>query len=216
MSSASGVMDQIKQSIIEGDDVAAKAAAEKALAEGLAPLEILNSGIVPGIETTGQLWQEGKYFLPDVILGAGAFKAATSVIEPLLKAGDASKVGKVALGVVAGDMHNLGITIVAAMLRGAGFEVQELGIDVPVATFIAKAKDAGTDILGMGAYMTTTMLVMKDVIEGLKNEKLRDKVKVMVGGAPLSQEYADDIGADAWGKDALDAVAKAKRLMGVS
>jgi len=209
-------MDQIKQSIIEGDDVAAKAAVEKALAEGVAPVDVLKSGIVPGIETTGQLWQEGKYFLPDVILGAGAFKAATSVVEPLLKAGDAPKVGKVALGVVAGDMHDLGITIVIAMLQGAGFEVEDLGINVPVATFIAKAKDGDVDILGMGAYMTTTMLVMKDVIEGLKKEKLRDKVKVMVGGAPLSQEYADEIGADAWGKDALDAVVKAKQVMGVS
>jgi len=216
MSSTSGVIEQIKQSIIEGDDVAAKAAAEKALAEGLAPVDILNSGIVPGIETTGQLRADGQYFMPDVILGAEAFKAASSVIEPRLKAGDAHKAGKVVLGVVAGDMHNLGITIVAAMLRGAGFEVQELGIDVPVATFIAKAKDGDVDIVGMGAYMTTTMLVMKDVIEGLKKEKLRGKVKVMVGGVPLSQEYADEIGADAWGKDALDAVVKAKQVMGVS
>ena len=215
MSSASRVMDQIKQSIIEGDDVAAKAAVEKALAEGVAPVDVLKSGIVPGIETTGQLWQEGKYFMPDVILGAGAFKAATSVIEPLLKAGDAPKVGKVALGVVAGDMHNLGIGIVVAMLQGAGFEVEDLGIDVPVVTFIARARDGDVDILGMGAYMTTTMLVMKDVIEGLKKEKLRDKVKVMVGGVPLTQEYADEIGADAWGKDALDAVVKAKQVKGV-
>ncbi len=216
MSSASGVIEQVKQSIIEGDDVAAKAAAEKALAEGLAPVDILNSGIVPGIETTGQLWQEGTYFLPDVILGAQAFKAASSVIEPRLKASDAPKKGKVALGVVAGDMHNLGITIVIPMLRGAGFEGEDRGIDGPVATFIAKARNGDVDILGMGAYMTTTMLVMKEVIEELKKEKLRDKVKVMVGGVPLSQEYADEIGADAWGKDALDAVVKAKQLKGVS
>ena len=216
MSGESGVLEQIKQSIIEGDDVAVKAAVEKALGEGLAPVDILNSGIVPGIETTGQLWAEGQYFMPDVILGAEAFKAATSIIEPRLKAGDAPKVGKVALGVVAGDMHNLGITIVAAMLRGAGFEVEELGIDVPAATFIAKVKNDNVDIVGMGAYMTTTMLVMKEVIEGLKKEKLRDKVKVMVGGVPLTQEYADEIGADAWGKDALDAVVKAKQVKGVS
>lgn len=216
MSSASGLMEQVKQSIIEGDDVAARAAAEKALGEGLTPVDILKSGIVPGIETTGQLWDKGEYFLPDVILSAEAFKAATSVVEPLLKAGEATKKGKVALGVVAGDMHNLGISIVIPMLRGAGFEVEDLGIDVPVATFIAKAKKGDVDIVGMGAYMTTTMLVMKDVVEGLKKEKLRDKVKVLVGGVPLTQEYADEIGADAWGKDALDAVVKAKKLKGVS
>jgi len=216
MSSASRALAKIKQSIIEGDDVAAKAAVEKALAQGLAPVDILKSGIIPGIETTGKLWDEGQYFMPDVILSAEAFKAAASVIEPRLKAGDVPKVGKVALGVVEGDMHNLGITIVAAMLRGAGFEVEDLGIDVPVATFMAKAKKGKVDILGLGAYMTTTMLVMKDVIKGLEKAKLRDKVRVMVGGVPLTQEYADEIGADAWGKDALDAVVKAKQLMGVS
>jgi len=216
MSSTSRLLKEIKQRIVEGDDVKAKAAVEKALKQRLASVDILNSAIMPGIQTVGQLWDEGQYFMPDVILGAEAFKAAASVIEPLLKAGEARKVGRVALGVVAGDMHDLGITIVAAMLRGAGFEVQHLGIDVPVATFIAKARKGDVDILGLGAYMTTTMLVMKDVIEGLKKEKLRGKVKVMVGGVPLSQEYADEIGADAWGKDALDAAVKAKQLMGVS
>ena len=216
MSSTSGVIEQIKQSIIEGDDVAARTAVEKAIAEGLAPVDILRSGIVPGIETTGQLWADGQYFMPDVILSAEAFKAATSIVEPLLKAGDAPKAGRVAMGVVEGDMHNLGIGIVAAMLRGAGFEVENLGIDVPIATFIAKAKNGEVDIVGMGAYMTTTMLVMRKVIEELSKENLRDKVKVIVGGVPLTQEYADEIGADAWGKDALDAVVKAKKLMGVT
>ena len=216
MPDASKTLEGITQSIIEGDDTAARAGAEQALASGIAPVDILNKGIVPGIQTTGRLWAEGHYFMPDVILGAEAFKAATSVIEPLLKAGDAPKVGTVAMGVVAGDMHDLGITIVGTMLRGAGFEVQELGIDVPVATFIEKVRGGGIDIIGMGAYMTTTMLVMRGVIDELKREKLRDKVKVMVGGVPLTQEYADEIGADAWGKDALDAVVKAKRLMGVS
>jgi len=216
MSSTSRLLKEIKQRIVEGDDVAARAAVEKALGQGLAPVDILNSGIVPGIQTVGQLWDQGQYFIPDVILGAEAFKAAASVIEPRLKAGEAPKVGKVALGVVAGDMHDLGITIVIAMLRGAGFEVEHLGIDVPVATFISKARKGDVDIIGMGAYMTTTMLVMKEVIQGLKKEKLRGKVKVMVGGVPLTQEYADEIGADAWGKDALDAVVKAKKLLGVS
>lgn len=216
MSSVSKVLEEIKQSIVDGDDVKAKAAVEKALKQRLAPVDILNLAIVPGIQTVGQLWDEGQYFMPDVILGAEAFKAAASVIEPRLRAGDVRKVGKVALGVVAGDMHDLGITIVIAMLRGAGFEVEYLGIDVPVDAFIAKAKKGDVDILGLGAYMTTTMLVMKDVIERLKKEKLRGKVKVMVGGVPLTQEYADEIGADAWGQDALDAVVKAKKLMGVS
>jgi len=212
----SEVLELIKQAIIDGDDAAAKTATERAVSENIAPANILNSGIMPGIETTGQLWSDGKYFMPDVILSAEAFKLASSIIEPLLKTGDAPKLGVIAIGVVVGDMHDLGISIVASMLRGAGFEVVELGIDVPVDVFVGAVKKNGVDIIGMGAYMSTTMLVMKEVIQKLKDENLRDKVKVLVGGVPLTQEYADEIGADAWGKDALDAVAKAKKLKEVS
>ena len=216
MSDVTKVLEQIKQCIIDGDDTGAKAATEKALAESLAPVDILNKGIMPGIETTGKLWTDGQYFMPDVILSAEAFKTAMAEIESLLKEGDAPKVGKIALGVVAGDMHDLGIGIVAAMLRGAGFEVVELGIDVSTDTFLAQAREGNVDIIGMGAYMSTTMLVMKEVIEKLKADNLQDKVKVLVGGVPLTQEYADEIGADAWGKDAVDAVLKAKQLRGVN
>jgi len=210
------ILEKIKQCIIEGDDTGAKEETEKALGEKLSPVDILNGGIMPGIEATGKLWTEGQYFMPDVILSAEAFKLALAEIEPLLKAGDAPKLGRIALGVVAGDMHDLGIGIVAAMLRGAGFEVMELGIDVPVDTFVAQAREGKVDIIGMGAYMSTTMLIMKEVIEKLQAENLRDKVQIMVGGVPLSQEYADEIGADAWGKDAVEVVLEAKKLMEVN
>ncbi|MDY6834142.1 MAG: corrinoid protein [Chloroflexota bacterium] len=212
----SEVLELIKQAIIDGDDAAAKTATERAVSEHIAPANILNSGIMPGIETAGQLWSEGQYFMPDVILSAEAFKLSSSVVEPLLKSGDAQILGVIAIGVVSGDMHDLGISIVTSMLRGAGFEVVELGIDVPVDVFVEAVRKNNVDIIGMGAYMSTTMLVMKEVIQKLKDENLRDKVKVLVGGVPLTQEYADEIGADAWGKDAIDAVVKAKRLKEVN
>ena len=135
------------------------------------------------------------------------------VVRPRLAEGAGQGIGRIVLGVVAGDMHDLGKTIVTAMLSGAGFEVVDLGVDVPAQTFIDRAKELAPDIVGVGAYMTTTMLLMKEVIEGLSANGLRDRVKVMVGGVPTSQEFADEIGADAWGKDALDAVDKARQLM---
>lgn len=210
-----GTLDELKRAIVEGDDDVALDKARDSLGEGIDPLEVLNQAIVPGIEEAGRLWDDNRYFLPDVILSAGAFKAALGMVEPHLAAGVGGRAGRIVLGVVEGDMHDLGKTLVIAMLSGAGFEVVDLGIDVPVQTFLDKVRDLGPDIVGLGAYMTTTMLLMKDVIEGLSANGLRDRVKVMVGGVPTSQEFADEIGADAWGKDALDAVAKARQLMEV-
>jgi 5-methyltetrahydrofolate--homocysteine methyltransferase len=210
----SELLEKLKQAITEGDDVAAAAAAEQALKEGAKPLDIVSSAIVPGIHAAGQLWKDNKYFLPDVVMAAEAFNAAMAVVQPKLGAEGAQKTGKVLMGTVAGDMHNLGKSIVIAMLQGAGFEVLDLGVDVPSKTFIDKTAELKPDIVGAGCYMSTTMLEMKDLIAGLKAAGLRDKVKVMVGGVPTSQEFADEVGADAWGKDALDAVAKALQLVG--
>lgn len=209
----SNILEELKLAIVEGDDEVAPEKAQAALAAGLAPVDVMQQAIVAGIEEAGRLWSENKYFLPDVILSAGAFKAAAAVIQPKLSAGSGPKSGKILLGVVAGDMHDLGKTIVIAMLAGAGFDVIDLGVDVPVQTFVDKVREIKPDIVGLGAYMTTTMLLMKDVIDGLQAAGLRDQIKVMVGGVPTSQQFADEIGADAWGKDALDAVAKARQLV---
>ena len=211
----SKTLEELKQAIVEGDDDAAQAKAEAALAEGIPPLETMEQAVVAGIEEAGRLWTANKYFLPDVILAAGAFKAAAAVIQPKLGAAGAPAKGRILLGVVAGDMHDLGKTIVIAMLSGAGFEVIDLGVDVPVQTFIDKVKELKPDIIGMGAYMTTTMLLMKDVIAGLKEAGLRDQVKVIVGGVPTNQQFADELGADAWGRNALDAAGKARALLPV-
>jgi len=210
----SEVLEKLKTAIVDGDDDAAQTQAEAALSEGITPVKVLDDAIVPGMEEVGQRWRDNEYFMPDVILAAGAFKSAMAVVEPRLKEQETRSRGKIVVGVVEGDVHDLGKTIVIAMLAGAGFEVIDLGENIPKRTFIEKVKEHEPDILGVGAYMTTTMLFMKDIIAELKAEGLR--VKVMVGGVPTTQEFADEIGADAWGKDALDAVGKAKKLMAVS
>ena len=211
----SETLEKVKQAIVDGDDDMAIEQTEHALQEGVNPVEIVKQAIVPGIARTGELWKDNVYFMPDVVLSIEAFKVAMSVVEPKLSEIETDKTGRFMMGVVAGDMHDLGKSIVIAMLTGAGFEVIDLGVDVPTEVFIEKAQSLNPDIMGVGCYMTTTMLELKDVMRELKEHGLRDKLKVMIGGVPTTQTFADEVGADAWGKDALDAVEKAKKLMGV-
>jgi len=211
----SETLEKVKQAIVDGDDDMAVEQTEHALQEGVNPVEIVKQAIVPGIARTGELWKDNVYFMPDVVLSIEAFKVAMSVVEPTLSEIETDKTGRFVMGVVAGDMHDLGKSIVIAMLTGAGFEVIDLGVDVPTEVFIEKAQSLNPDIMGVGCYMTTTMLELKDVMRELKEHGLRDKLKVMIGGVPTTQTFADEIGADAWGKDALDAAEKAKKLMGV-
>ena len=208
-----GILEGIQQAIVEGDDDIAASQTKKAIDDGVDTLEIFRNAIIPGIEQAGKLWQENVYFMPDVVLSAEAFKAAMKVIEPYLKKVDARYTGKILQGVVAGDMHDLGKSIVIAVFMGAGFEVIDLGVDIPVEVFIEKIKEHQPDILGVGCYMTTTMLGVKELMQALQEHGLRNKIKVMIGGVPTTQQFADEIGADAWGKDALDAAIKAKQLM---
>jgi corrinoid protein of di/trimethylamine methyltransferase len=210
----SAIVETVKQTIVDGDDDGAVAQIEKALMEGIDPVKVLKQAIVPGIERAGELWHDNVYFMPDVVLSAEAFKAAMKAVEPHLAGREITKLGTVIMGVVAGDMHDLGKSIVIAMLTGAGFEVIDLGVDVPTETFIEKIGELKPDIMAVGCYMTTTMLELKAMITFLKDNGLRDKVKIMIGGVPTTQQFADEIGADAWGKDALDAVDKARKLMG--
>lgn len=208
--------EAISKAVTEGEDVEAERLVRQALDEKLPPLDILQKGVVSGITKAGELWKENKYFLPDVILAADAFKAAMRPLEPRLKevTGNRSK-GKFVIGVVEGDMHDLGKGLVGAMLSSAGFEVIDLGIDNSVSKFIQAVKEHKPDIIGMGAYMTTTMLQMKTIIAELEKQGLRKNLKVMVGGVPTSQEFADEVGADAWGKDAIDTMQKALKMIGV-
>lgn len=207
------ILERIKEGIIEGDSVTAL------LDEALAsepPEKIMNEAVIAGIHRAGELWQEGKYFLPDVILAADSFKEAMDLLEPRIAAGASTKVGKFIIGVVEGDVHDLGKSIVIAMLASGGFEVIDLGCGVSAATFVAKVREHNPDIVGIGAYMSTTMLLIREVIEALSEAGLRDTVKVMVGGVPITAKYAEDVGADGWGRDALEALANAKTLLGVA
>jgi 5-methyltetrahydrofolate--homocysteine methyltransferase len=209
------IFQAIVDAVVEGEEEEAARLVSQALATDLPPLDILQKGMVAGIVKTGELWKANEYFLPDVILAADAFKAGMAPLEPHLHRGtDGHGNAKFVIGVVAGDMHDLGKSLVTAMLQSAGFEVIDLGIDVPSEKFIEAVKEHKPDIVGMGAYMTTTMLEMKTIIAELESQGLRDGVKVMVGGVPTSQEFADEVGADAWGKDALDAMHKALELAG--
>ena len=209
----SETIKKLKKAVLEGDDDLALSLAQKCLEEGVQALAIVNEAIVAGIQEAGELWKKNEYFQTDMIMCAEAFRVAMEVVEPNITAGDTSTAGKFVIGTVAGDMHNLGKMMVVAMLRGAGFQVVDLGEDVPTSTFIDKVKELEPDILGLGCYMTPTMAEMENVIKYLEESGLRDRVKVMIGGVPTSQQYANESGADAWGKDALDAVEKAQRLM---
>lgn len=207
---------QMSQAVIEGDDDQAAALAQQALDQGVPPLDAINKGFTPGMDVVGELYSTGEYFLPDLILGGEAMKAALTVLEPALKAaGQAREVlGTVVLGTVKGDIHEIGKSLVGSMLAANGFEVFDLGIDIEATEFVAKAREYKADIVALSALLTTTMLHQRDVIQHLAEAGLRDRVKVMVGGSPVTQGWADDIGAEGFAEDAAGAVVVAKRLMG--
>jgi corrinoid protein of di/trimethylamine methyltransferase len=208
---------EMAQAVIDGEDGEAAALAQQALDQGIDPLEAINRGFTAGMDVVGELYSTGEYFLPDLIMGGEAMKAALAVLEPVLKAAGQSRqvLGKVVLGTVKGDIHEIGKSLVGSMLSANGFEVFDLGIDVESETFIAKAHEYGADILALSALLTTTMLRQREVIEHLVESGLREQVQVMVGGSPVTQGWADQIGADGFAEDAANAVVVAKRLMGV-
>jgi corrinoid protein of di/trimethylamine methyltransferase len=206
---------ELKRAISEGDENKAEEITAAALEEGVEAKEILEKGAVAGIYEAGRLWQDGEYFLPDIILATEAYKEVMKLIEPLLESGDISYRGKVVIGSVEGDAHDIGKNIVIALLRSASYEVTDLGVDVPLRDFVDKARELEPDVLGMGAYMTTTMRGMEEVIRMLAEAGLREKVKVVVGGAAVTRGYAEQIGADGYGDNAAAAVELVDRLLGV-
>ena len=209
------LFDSMKQSILDGDPDAAVELARQCLAQKLDPLEAINQGYLPGMSQVGQQFGAGQLFLPDVILAAEAMKKATAILEPEMKTRGTQRqaTGKVVIGTVKGDVHEIGKSLVATLLSANGFEVYDLGVDVPFERFAAKAGEVGADIVGVSALLTTTMTGQKQVIATLEAAGLRPKVKVMVGGAPVTRAWAQEIGADGYSEDALGAVEVAKKLV---
>lgn len=208
---------KMEKAVLDGDIDLAAQLADEALDQGLGPLEIINEGFLIGLQKVGDLWEKGELFLPEMIQGAEAMKAAVAKLQPaLIKKGESIQIiGKVVLGTVKGDIHEIGKSIVGTMLSANGFEVVDLGADIQNEDFIDKAKEIDADIIGLSALLTTTMPEQKAIIELVKKEGLAEKIKIIVGGAPVSQSWADEIGASAYAEDAVAAVSLCKSLMGV-
>ncbi len=207
------LIKEAAKSIIDADKAKAEELAKSAIAAGMDLLEVINEGFSVGIAKVGDLFGRGELFLPELILSAEAMKVATDILNAALPQG-AKKRGKVVMGTAQGDIHDIGKSMVVSFLQANGFEVYDVGRDVETQKFIDKAQEVDADIIGMSALLTTTMSGQKMLIEELKKAGLRDKFKVMVGGAPATQRWADRVGADAYGVDAADAAEKAKKLLG--
>lgn len=187
----------------------------QAIAAGLEPLSIINEGLVPGMDIVGAKFQTGQYFIPHLVTAAGGMKQAMALLEPELRARQEKMEtpGTLVIGTVQGDIHEIGKSLVGTMMSVNGFQVHDLGVDVPPEAFVAKVQETGANLVGLSALLTTTMTFQEEVIEALIEAGVRDQVKVIVGGAPVSQEWADTIGADGYAEDAVGAVKLAKQLM---
>jgi 5-methyltetrahydrofolate--homocysteine methyltransferase len=209
----SALYEQLEQAIIDGNGDSAAAFTQALLAQGVSAREILDQALVPGMEVVGRRMKTGECFIPEVLLSARVMQAALDTLKPHLAEGDSGTVGACVIGTVEGDLHDIGKNLVAMMLQGAGFEVINLGTGVTSAQFVAAVKEHEPRILGMSALLTTTVPRMKETIAALTSAGLRESVKVMVGGAPVTQAFADEIGADGYGANAGGAVERAKSLI---
>lgn len=208
-------LQKIADSVIGGKAAEVKSLISAAVSEGVPVEDILKKGLIAGMDVVGVKFRANEFYVPEVLIAARAMHAGMDILQPLLTKAGIKPLGKVAVGTVKGDLHDIGKNLVVMMLKGGGFEVMDLGIDVPEEKFVAAVKE-GAQVIGLSALLTTTMTGMKSVIEALKTAGVRDKVKVMIGGAPITQAYADEIGADAYGEDAATAAIKAKQLIGVA
>lgn len=208
-------LNELYEAILGGKLEQAQAVTQQAIAEGIEPQSIINDYMVKGMEEIGARFEAGKAFVPNLLMSARAMKGCLELLKPLLKGDSSTSAGRVVIGTVKGDLHDIGKNLVASMLEGCGFEVINLGVDVSSDKFIDAAKANHADIICMSALLTTTMNYMKEVIAAVKASGLRDQVKVMVGGAPLNNDFAVAIGADGYSSNANDAVALARRLVNV-
>ena len=205
---------RLREAVLTGNAPAAVAATRQALDAGVNPVELVNQAISPAMEEVGRLYEAGEYFVPELLLAARATKEVFQLIRPLLAQKDVPPAARVVLGTVQGDLHDIGKNLVGAMLEGGGFEVIDLGVNVAPEKFVLAVKEKQAQIVGLSALLTTTMPAMKKTLEVFRTAGIRDRVKVMIGGAPITQSYADSIGADAFGQNAGAAVAIARKLAG--
>jgi len=206
----------IADSIIVGNAKLAKSLTEEAVQEGHPPKEILDEGLIAGMNVVGVRFRKNEIYVPEVLISARAMKAALEILRPLLTQTGIEPKGRVVLGTVKGDLHDIGKNLVGMMLEGAGFKIIDLGIDVSPEKFASSVEQEHPDVLGMSALLTTTMIGMKAVIDVLEAKNLRDKVRVIIGGAPVTQNYCDEIGADGYSPDSASAVDLVKRLMNLN
>ncbi len=209
-------MEDIKKlydAVLNGNFKIARELTQQALDAGIDPQVLVQEQMIPAMDEVGRRYEANEYFVPELLISARAMKASLELIRPLLTAQGAEPAGRVAIGTVKGDLHDIGKNLVAAMLEGAGFEVVDLGVDVSPDKFIAAVNEKNVGVVAMSALLTTTMNSMKTTVEAIKAAGVREKVKIMIGGAPVTQKYADEIGADGYSTNANSAVALARKLV---
>lgn len=209
------LLKEMADNLIRGQAAKVKELTQKAIAKGYAPKEILDKGLISGMSVVGEKFKKNEFYVPEVLIAARAMHAGMEILRPLLVKLGVKSVATVAIGTVKGDLHDIGKNLVMMMMEGAGFQVIDLGIDVPPEKFVNAVRE-GANLIGISALLTTTMPGMKTTIEALKTAGIRNKVKVMIGGAPITQSYADEIGADGYGPDAASAVDVAKKLLKIN
>ncbi|NLN16927.1 MAG: cobalamin-binding protein [Firmicutes bacterium] len=207
---------KISEALIKGDAKTVKELTEQAVAEGIAPGEIIQQGLIAGMSVIAERFKKNEIYVPEVLIAARAMHAGLGVLKPLLTESETEAAEVFLIGTVKGDLHDIGKNLVAMMMEGAGFRVVDLGVDVPPEKFVEAIREHKPSIVGLSALLTTTMVAMKDTLEAIKASEFKDKVKVMVGGAPVTQNYADEIGADGYAPDASTAVDVAKKLIGAA
>lgn len=206
-------LEELSQSVISGNLTKVKKVTQALIDEGVSPLDIINQGLIAGMGVVGARFKNGEMYVPEVLVAARAMSAGIELVKPLIAAGEMPSAGKVLLGTVKGDLHDIGKNLVGMMLESRGYTVINAGIDVSPEKFVQAIKEHNPDVLAMSALLTTTMLNMKDTIELLKEEGIKDQVKIIIGGAPISQDFADEVGADGFAPDAASAVDLCNRLL---
>ena len=209
----SAYLTTIADGVQKGNQELVAKTVDEALKAGIAAEEILSKGLVPGIQALGQLFKDGQAYLPEILISARAMRSGTEKLKPHLDAKDIHKKGTVVIGTVEGDMHDIGKNLVKMMLESNGYEVHDLGVDVSADSFAKAAQETNTDIVAASALLTTTMLIIADIVKALKEVGLKNKVKVMIGGAPITRQFANEIGAAGYADDCASAVDEADRLM---